>query len=311
VHVKNVLAALIATLMLGSASGQIFLSGGSGPGFLRGYGSDGTPGFINYSLTEPHGLAVDDDGHIFVITRRHGPPDDYLIGEFTTSGQVVNSSLISGLSFPYGITLDGSGNMYIADMYGTVGKYTTSGATVNSSLITGLGGFSLSLANDNAGHLFIVNSSPTNGPSSICEYTTSGTLLNPALISSAANARSIALDGMGHIFVAYSGGFISEYSTSGETINASLITGVDDLIEGLACDGDGHLFVLNRLGVVGEYSTDGQTINPELIPFRPFNGDTFIGLAVMQVPEPSLFAIASLGASLFVLFRSRRLKSRN
>jgi hypothetical protein len=308
--VKNVLAALIATLMLGSASGQIFLSGGLGPGFLRGYGNDGTPGFSNYSLTEPRGLAVDDDGHLFVITRRHGPPDDYLIGEFTTSGQVVNSSLISGLSQPYGITLDGSGNMYIADMYGTIGKYTTSGATVNSSLITGLG-ISMAIANDNAGHLFIVNSSPTNGPTSICEYTTSGTLLNPALISSSDIGGPIALDGMGHIFVAHSGGSIAEYSTSGETINSSLITGLNDLTEGLACDGDGHLFVLNRLGVVGEYSTDGDPINPELIPFRLFNGDPFIGIAVMQVPEPSLFAIASLGASLFVVFRSRCLKSRN
>src|SRR6267142_1153319 len=202
---KDVLAALIATLMLGSANGQIFLSGGSGQGILRGYGNDGTPGFINYSLTEPHGLAVDDDGHIFVITRRHGPPDDYMIREFATSGQVINSSLISGLSFPYGITLDGSGNMYIADMYGTVGKYTTSGATVNSSLITGLG-ISMSIANDNAGHLFIVNDSRTNGPSSICEYTTSGTLLNPALISSPAIGGPIAVDGMGHIFVG-SGGF--------------------------------------------------------------------------------------------------------
>jgi len=310
--VKNVLAALIATLMMGSASGQIFLSGGSGPGFLRGYGNDGTPGFINYSLTEPRGLAVDDDGHLFVITRRHGPPDDYMIGEFTTSGQVVNSSLISGLSQPYGITLDGSGNMYVADMYGTVGKYTTSGTIVNSSLITGLDSLSWAIANDRAGHLFVVSSPPEgNGPSSISEYTTSGTLLNPALISSAGPTGPIALDGMGHIFVAYSGGSIAEYSTSGETINASLITGLVDLTTGLACDGDGHLFVLNRLGVVGEYSTNGDPINPELIPFYSGNNLPFVGIAVMQVPEPSLFAVTSLGASLFVVFRSRRLKSRN
>jgi hypothetical protein len=115
---------------------------------------------------------------------------------------------------------------------------------------------------------------------------------------------------MGHIFVAYSGGFIAEYSTSGETINSSLITGLD-VTTGLACDGDGHLFVLSKLGVVGEYTTAGDTINPELIPYYLGNNPPFLGIAVVQVPEPSLFVIASVGASLFVVLRSRRLKSRN
>lgn len=60
------------------------------------------------------------------------------IGEYTTSGTTVNSSLISGLGTSYGIAIFGT-NLFISSFSdGTVGEYTTSGATVNPSLITGL-----------------------------------------------------------------------------------------------------------------------------------------------------------------------------
>lgn len=37
------------------------------------------------------------------------------IGEYTTSGGVVNASLISGLSSPLGIALDGQGHIFVAN----------------------------------------------------------------------------------------------------------------------------------------------------------------------------------------------------
>ena len=60
------------------------------------------------------------------------------IGAYTTSGAVVNASLVSGLQAPVGIAVSGS-NIYVTDYAnGTIGAYTTSGAVVNANLVSGL-----------------------------------------------------------------------------------------------------------------------------------------------------------------------------
>ena len=61
-----------------------------------------------------------------------------IVGEYTTSGGIVNASLITGLDGPDGIATDGT-NLYITNALGdTVSEYTTSGALVNAALISGL-----------------------------------------------------------------------------------------------------------------------------------------------------------------------------
>ena len=62
------------------------------------------------------------------------------IGEYTTSGGIVNASLVSGLSEPEGLVLSGP-DLFVANFgNGTIGEYTTSGVVVNASLISGLNG---------------------------------------------------------------------------------------------------------------------------------------------------------------------------
>src|SRR5215471_6375164 len=71
---------------------------------------------------------------IFVVSTNNGT-----IGEYTTSGQLVNPALISGLVAPQSIAISGS-QVFVANQggAGTVSEYTTSGATVNPALISGL-----------------------------------------------------------------------------------------------------------------------------------------------------------------------------
>ena len=100
------------------------------------------------------------------------------IGAYTTSGAVVNASLVSGLSQPVGIAVSGS-NIYVTEKFnGTIGAYnTTSGAVVNASLVSGLNnpsGIAVSGSNIYVTELF-------NG--TIGAYTTSGVLVNARLVS--------------------------------------------------------------------------------------------------------------------------------
>ena len=81
----------------------------------------------------------------------------------------------------------------------------------------------------------------------------------------------------GNIFVG-NGTSIGEYTTSGATVNANLITGLPGTPRGLAVVGN-DLFVLTTPGTIGEYTTSGATVNPSIISLSSFNSAP-IGLAV-------------------------------
>jgi hypothetical protein len=149
------------------------------------------------------------------------------IGEYTTSGATVNSSLISGLSGPYGIAISGS-DLFVTNTHGggtgdgTIGEYTTSGATVNATLVTGLSepaGIAVS-----GPDIFVVN----DGSGSIGEYTTSGSTVNASLVSGLSEPVGIAMSGSDLFVANQESGTIGEYTTSGATVNASLISGLSE-----------------------------------------------------------------------------------
>ena len=101
----------------------------------------------------------------------------------------------------------------------------------------------------------------------------------------------------GQLFVASdSSGTIGEYTTSGTTVNGSLISGLHDPFSLGVLGND--LFVAYYFGGdnIGEYTTSGTTVNAELI-VAPAG---FTSLAVEQVPEPVSWAVVGLG--LAVLF---------
>ena len=200
------------------------------------------------------------------------------IGEYTLSGATVNAALISGLSEPIGLALDGKGNLFVVNRWsGTIGEYTTSGLTVNASLISGLNG-PVGIALDGKGNLFVADQFNDR----IGEYTTSGATVNASLISGEL-PHSLVLDGSGNIFVTFGSWEISvgEYTTSGLTVNASLISGLGGP-EGIALDGKGNLFVADQFNDrIGEYTTSGAIVNASLISGLHVPEDILV-----FVPEP-------------------------
>src|SRR6266481_4150996 len=189
------------------------------------------------------------------------------VRQYTSSGTLVNPTLISDLHHPNFMALDGAGQLYVSDEAAiNVGKYTASGTPINPSLISGLyyepEGIAIS-----GNNLFVARfAADQSNLSSIGLYTTSGATVNASLITGPVGFTGIALDGEGHIFVANDlTGTIGEYTTSGATVNASLISGLNGPW-GLACDGNGHLFVSDNWGGdIREYSTSGQVINASLV----------------------------------------------
>jgi hypothetical protein len=107
-------------------------------------------------------------GQIYVVNT-----DGNSIGEYGLNGSTINSSLITGLNYPQGITIVGNDLFVVNQDSASVGEYTTAGGLVNGSLI------SSGLANpwgiaSSGGNLYIAN----QADAVISEYNTSGSLLN-------------------------------------------------------------------------------------------------------------------------------------
>ena len=107
---------------------------------------------------------------------------------------------------------------------------------------------------------------------------------------------------LGNLFVAVQGSFfepghIGEYTNSGATINASLITGLP-ASEGIyqITVSDGFIYVANlRLGTIGKYTTSGATINPALISGLDGPFDVKVSGGFVYVAEAPSFGKGRVG----------------
>ena len=185
--------------------------------------------------------------------------DSGTVGEYTTSGAPINASVITGLSNPEGMALDGS-DLFVANFgNGTVGEYTTSGATINANLISGLHnphGIALE-----GSDLFVVNS----GNDTVGEYTTSGATVTPELINKGLDEPiGVAVDGSDLFVANLLNDAVGEYTTSGHIVNEELISGLSNP-QGVALKGSDLYVVNSGSGTVGEYTTSGDPVNASLI----------------------------------------------
>jgi hypothetical protein len=215
------------------------------------------------------------------------------IGEYTTSGGIVNPSLVSGL---YGLThIAASGSDLFVPLWAgfTVGEYTTSGGVVNPSLISESNEpFGIAVSGSN---IFVTN----YYAGTIGEYGTDGSTVNASLISGLSGPEGLVLSGTNLFVASWGNDSIGEYGTDGSTVNAALVSELSQPTC-IAVSGS-NLFVTNcAAGTIGEYGMDGSTVNAALVSglSNPW------GIAV--VPEPSTFALLCVGAIALLGYAWRR-----
>jgi hypothetical protein len=128
--------------------------------------------------------------------------------------------------------------------------------------------------------LFVVNSDGTVG-----EYdATTGTAINPALITGLSYPTAIAVSGT-DIFVGCQGayladGYVSEYTTTGQLVASQLQTFGKYAVSDLTVSGAdlyvGTVYYAGtfQIGEIGEYTIDGKVVNSTI------NDDVAFGIAV-------------------------------
>lgn len=266
--------------------GDIF----SGVGLYSSSGSAINSSLVAESSPLPgnYGIALDATGNLYVASDNGSAQGN--IAKYGGDGTVINPNLISvpGLTELTGLAVAGN-DLFVADNNtGTIREYTTSGATVNSNLVSGLSSLEF-IADDGNGNLYAVYGGQF---SSVAQFAISnGQVIssNYALIANIYSATGIALDGQGHIFVAWNGR-VGEYNTDGTTVNSSLLSAINP--RGLAADGN-DLYV--AAGSVGEYTISNGAVtssNPSFI-----SSTDPVSVAINPAPEPTamgLFALLAL-----------------
>ena len=187
----------------------------------------------------------------------NSPPNDYTIG-LTFTG--------AGLSSPYAIAIDGSGNVWIADNSTLrISELSPTGSALSPS--TGFIGGGLSdptaIAVDNADHVWIAN-----GFGGLSEFNTSdGSAISTSAGYTGGGASSpygIAIDGTGHAWAAnISSGPLSEFSGSTPVSTSSGYRGGGlNQPYCIAIDGTGNVWAGNYGGnSVSKFNNSGTALS--------------------------------------------------
>jgi len=267
-------------------SGIITTVAGTGAG---GFSGDGGPA-ISAQLYSPYGVAVDSSGNIYIADsfnnriRRVAPSGIITtvagtgVGGFSGDGApAISAQLYS----PYGVAVDGSGNIYIADSFNDrirrvapTGIITTVAGTGGSGF-SGDDGLAISaklnlpycVAPDGSGNLYIADTNnhrlrklSPGGIISTVAGTGAGGFTGdggPATSAYLYYPRGVALDGSGNLYLTDSSGFRVRRVSSAGTISTVAGTGVAGFSGdggpatsaqlyspfGVAVDGSGNLYV--------------------------------------------------------------------
>ena len=209
------------------------------------------------------------------------------VGEYNLStGQAINSSFISlPFSGSYGIAVSGNslyvtngGTLYAFDISGTPTAMWTAnlGATGGVAVV--------------GGNVFAIdNVGGSENNFGIAEINaTTGALVTNSLVSNLYDTYGLTAFGNNLYVDSYGGGTIGEYTTTGQTVNAALVTGVPDGANGMAVDNN-NLYVADIYQVQDYNATTGAYI-------RTINTGMEEANSVAIAPEPSSLWLILAGA---------------
>jgi len=228
-----------------SPSGVISTIAGNG---TAGYGGDGAAG-PSAQLDTPQGVAVDTAGNVYIADRgnhrvRKVTPGGVIstVAGTGTAGSSGDGSAASGatLNTPFGVCLDGAGNLYIAEFTGDrVRKVSAATGVISTVAGNGVGGYAgdgglavnaeldspKAVAVDAAGDIYIADAvnnvvrmvSPSGYISTVAGTGAAGYAgdFGPATSAQLTNPTGLALDSLGDLFITDGSTYVRKVYSSG------------------------------------------------------------------------------------------------
>jgi len=227
-------------------------------------------------FSHPEGIVFDSSGNSYVEDTGTG-----CVYKFNSSG-VYQSTIITGLSHPLGISIDASNNLYIATYVYTspytssVTKYSTSGSLLQTLSNTQMNESDGVAVDQASGIIYVLNRGNNLTGSNqgyVTYYNAAGTYLG-TFSSGYNDPLAISVDPSGNVFVADShNNQVKIYSNTGVLLNT--LSGFTD-VEGFTADAQGNLYVADFTNnTVKEYlSLGGYHISAPLPPGLSFSTTT-------------------------------------
>jgi sugar lactone lactonase YvrE len=219
---------------------------------------------VGSGFNRPAGLAVDGSGNVFVADQYNNAVKEIMAGTGGAAAGTVNSSstvksLGSGFNQPEGVAVDGSGNVFVADLGNNAVKemVAVGGSIAASPTIRTLGGgfnAPTGAAVDGSGNVFVADTL-NNAVKQIVAGTgtaAAGTVNSTSTVNTLGNGFSepdgVAVDGSGNVFVAdFANNAVKEIVAVNGIITASpainSLGAAFSLPNGVAVDASGNVFV--------------------------------------------------------------------
>jgi sugar lactone lactonase YvrE len=280
-----------AILTCSSASAQnLFVSGkDAGGGEIFEFTWDGAQSIFASGLYQPRDVAFDSAGNLFVVDYMilRDQVSNVAIFKITPSGALT--VFASRVSYSSSMAVDKASNLFVADYdAGVIYQYKPTGSRVTfaSGLYHPVG-----LALDSADNLYVATPSIGNiYQGSIYEYQPDGSRVTVAALDPGDRPSNLALDSLGNLYMADSGGNIYKYTLNGvlRRYPRTIFGSVPNSAQSLAFDSAGNLFVVD----VGDASGNGnaiyrftpQGVRSTFAPGIDGVGDSFACLAFQPIP---------------------------
>jgi sugar lactone lactonase YvrE len=294
--IRKITSAGVVTTLAGSAGS---------PGSINGTGSDAL-------FNQPTGVAVDSGGNVYVADSANN-----LIRKITSSGVVTTFAGTAGSSGavdsnpgpvtfnqPYGVAVDGSGNVYVTEFNNNTIRMITSGGTVTT--LAGTAGVTgsanatgssasfhqpIGIAADTSGNLYVADSGNNLIRKVVASTGVVTTLAGSAGVEGTADGtgtaalfhspRGVAVDGSGNVYVTDSqnctirkitpAGVVTTLAGIPGTFANQEGTGAGALFDvpvGIAVDSSGNLYVGSTLGYTISKGS-AATSAPPVITLQP------------------------------------------
>ena len=164
----------------------------------------------------------------------------------------------SGLNRPYGVAVDGSGNVYIADTdNNAIKEWSATTQTVSTLVSSGLNQ-PLGVAVDGAGNVYIADTFNN----AIEEWNVTTQTVSTLVSSGLNQPLGVAVDGAGNVYIAdANNNAIKEWSVTTQTVTTLVSLGLS-YPEGVTVDGAGNVYIADTFNnAIKEWNVTTQTVS--------------------------------------------------